>query len=368
MVKVHRLGKSVGVFAKLSLVCGLVTAMGCAGRVVTLPHASPDGNGELVIHVAFPKSGSRIIPDFATQIYVAVSGDRLAQARFQTATPSNPSVVFQNVPPGYYDVLGYTNPDPQGREPAYAAIVPVRVDPGITQNVVLDLQAYTSEVSMVLVYDTDLNAYHLSLDGVGPLMRHDGAGGIEIIGRRYQASVARGRQFLITYLFNPAIRIPANLHPGEQLSPQDVEVLDETNQVVDHVRAFIRLRDIHGVHMPAGDFPQCILLEIATNSLDNPTDPGDLLVFWLARSFGAVRIILGATPALSDIARGATRQVSSGRMLVLTSASVGAVSASETNPITWSPYAYDGQISNYLPLDESYSYVYSEVYTATGTP
>ncbi|HID07436.1 MAG TPA: hypothetical protein EYP10_09850, partial [Armatimonadetes bacterium] len=157
----------------LGLSITLLPFLGCGGGMQDSLTKPKPGYGSITVGVIFPEDIAREIPGFTTQIDIAVSGLGLPEALSATATPASPTASFTNVPEGEYFVLAWTNEDPDGIYPVYAAIAGVSVASGQTTNVELELQPFGKKLRWGMVdvtYDA-LTATMLDENGNGEIGR-----------------------------------------------------------------------------------------------------------------------------------------------------------------------------------------------------
>lgn len=307
----------------------LLALNGCGGS--SAENATQTGN--IIITFNFPPEESRLIPSATTQIIVTVGGKGLTRPLKGTATRANPQIVFSNVPVGAKFILAFSRTDEESPLPATMGFAIASVTAGETEQVEMELQPVrpptriTSEPSGLVDNDTDETLFLRSVNG-----------GIEWSGF---ASPIR------TVTFDPLL-LPNGSSIGQSVSRQ-------VNLEQGQATAMMELTSVTGIGVPAGDFANCVVLEL---SLIREGVPTALYLLFLARNFGPVLFskLLAADDQPYPVSEVYSALVS------------GQVSGITPSPFSFaSPVnklgdpAYDGNLNAYLPQASGNLYKFSEM-------
>jgi hypothetical protein len=328
----------MGVVRWLLFVGGIfwtLTLWGCGGS--SLPSQTAKG-GTLVITFHFPTS-ERLIPTATTEIVVTVNGEGLSKPLKGTATPTNPTVTFSDVPPGAKFVMAFSRTSSTAPLPATIGTAMATVTAGATTSVTIDMQA-TRPPSRLTVEPSAGGQVALINSDKGETLLLGNNGGLQWFG-------FLSPQGAVTF------DNPLSLRDGASIG-------QSVSQMTSQGRATMRLVGVIGVGVPAGDFANCVVIELAFTTITTRR-----LILYLARQFGPVMLFEGAPLGFS----GQPTELSSSLPSVLVSGQVGTTSFNFANPFNGlSAPAYDGQLSAYLATQSGNRYDFSALLLPDNPP
>lgn len=315
----------------------LLSLCGCGGG-----KAEPQ-TGNIVVVFNFPPEESRLIPSATTEIIVSVMGGGLTAPLKGTVTRSQPRVVFTQLTPGNKFLLAFSRTSSTAQLPATMGFATATVRAGQTTRVEIELQPIkpptpvTSEPSGL--QDNDKNQT-LFLKSTNEGLQWSGFS----IPQR-------------TVTFDAPLVLLNGARIGQTVSTQ----VTVENQLA---TATMRLAGVMGVGVPAGDFANCVVLEL---SLTRKVGIELQLAFYrlfLARDFGPVWI--NSRMVLDE-------QVSTGEVhSVLVSGQIMGVTPSPfsfASPVNkLDAPNYDGNLNAYLPQVQENRYDFSEVQIQENPP
>ena len=326
-----------GVVRWLLFVGGILwtlTLWGCSGS--SLPSQTVRG-GTLVITFQFPTS-ERLIPTATTEIVVTVNGEGLSKPLKSTATRANPTVTFSDVPPGAKFVIAFSRTSPTAPLPATIGFAATTVTAGATTPVEVEMQATQPPSRLVLESSTTGQVALVNADK-GETVLLGNNGGLQWFG--FLSS-----QGAVTF------DNPLSLRDGASIG-------QSVSQMTSQGRATMRLVGVIGLGVPAGDFANCLVIELAFTTVTTHR-----LILYLARQFGPVMLFEGAPLGFS----GQLTELSS-LPSVLVSGQVGTISFNFANPFNGlNAPAYDGQLSAYLATQSGNRYDFSALLRPDNPP
>lgn len=325
-----------GVVRWLLFVGGILwtlTLWGCGGN--SLPSQTAKG-GTLVITFQFPPS-ERLIPTATTEIVVTVNGEGLSKPLKGTATQANPTVTFSDVPPGAKFVMAFSRTSSTAPLPATIGIATATVTVGVTTSVTIDMQA-TKPPSRLTVEPSAGGQVTLNDSDKGETLLLGNSGGLQWFGFiSPQASVT----------FDNPVSLPNGASLGQSAS-----------QTTQQGTATIRLVGVTGVGVPAGNFANCVVVELRFSG-----SVSFRRVLYLARQFGPVMLFDGDPLGFAGQPSGSPLPS------VLVSGQVGTTSFNFANPFDGlSAPAYDGQLSAYLATQSGNRYDFSALLLPDNPP
>ncbi|MDW8029701.1 MAG: hypothetical protein RMK94_15050 [Armatimonadota bacterium] len=314
---------------------------GCGGS--SAENATQTGN--IIITFNFPPEENRLIPSATTQIIVTVGGEGLTRPLKGTATRTNPQVVFSNVPVGAKFILAFSRTNEASSLPATMGFAIALVTAGQTTRLEMELQPVrpptriTSEPSGLVDNDTDETLFLRSVSG-----------GIEWSGF---ASPRR------TITFDTPLLLPNGSSIGQSVSGQ-------VNLEQGQATARMKLISVTGIGVPAGDFANCVVLELSlTGSVAGVPLRIALYRLFLARNFGPVLLSkLLATDDQPYLGREVYSALVSGRVSGITPSPFSF--ASPVNKL--GDPAYDGNLNAYLLQGLGNRYDFSEFQSQENPP
>ncbi len=289
----------------------------------------------------FPPQEARLIPSATTEITVTVSGEGLTAPLLGTATRANPPVVFNNVPPGAKLVLALSKTDTAANLPATMAAATTSVTAGATSQVTIELQP-VKPPSRVMVQSVEVPGGFAALQNsdTGETLFVNNNGGLQWGG-------------ITGAIFTTPVTMPNGIAVGQTVS-QTVTLHPSGSG-----EATMKFVGITGVGVPAGNFANCIVVELILSGAVNFRH-----ILYLARQFGLVMQFDGAP-------LGFVGQPTEPPILpsVLVGGQVGGTAFSMASPMNLlAAPAYDGQLSAYLPLTTDNRYDFSQLLSPDEPP
>ncbi len=328
----------MGVVRWITLVASalwMMNLLGCGGGS-NLPQTAQGGT--LVITFQFPNP-ERLIPIATTEIVVTVNGEGLNKPLKGTATRASPTVTFRDVPPGAKFVLAFSRTSSTAPLPATIGVATATVTVGVTTPVTIEMQAIMPP-SRLIVEPSATGQITLTNPDKGESLFLGNSNGLQWFGFvTPQATVT----------FNNPVSLPNGTSIGQSAS-----------QTTPQGTATMRLVGVTGVGVPAGDFGNCIVVE-----LNHSGSVSFRRILYLAHGFGPVMLFddaplgfAGQPTALSSLPS------------VLVSGQVGTTSFNFANPFIngLGLPAYDGQLSAYLATQVGNRYDFSDLLRPDNPP